>query len=176
MWQGDRFVPASRGQASHEQLREYAAVTATPWSALKLGIGVNDEAIASIDFLPGDAEEMAATSGLAEEAVRQLQNYFRNPRRGFNLPLAPRGTLFQQRVWNALQRIPSGATSSYGALARRLDSSARAVGGACRANPIPLIIPCHRVVAAQGIGGFMGVVAGHGLRIKQYLLAHESSS
>jgi len=172
--QGDRTAPAARGQAPHKQFHEYAAVTATPWPEVRLGISVQDEAITSIDFLPGYSEEVAATSHLTREVLRQLQNYFRDPRQSFDLLLAPPGTPFQQRVWNALQQIPAGATRSYGELARQLGSSARAVGGACRANPIPVIIPCHRVVAAQGIGGFMGMTAGHGLRIKHHLLVHES--
>jgi methylated-DNA-[protein]-cysteine S-methyltransferase len=148
----------------------------TPWTDLKLGIAVNDEAITRIDFLPGNVEEIAASSGLAAAAVRHLRNYFRDPRHAFDLPLAPPGTPFQQRIWSALQRIPPGTTRRYGELARQMGSSARAVGGACRANPIPLIIPCHRVVAAQGMGGFMGVTAGRGLHIKHLLLAHESTS
>ena len=76
-------------------------------------------------------------------------------------------------MWDALWRIPAGQTRSYGEVAQHLGSSARAVGGACRANPIPVIIPCHRVVGAHGMGGFMGVTAGRGLRLKQRLLAHE---
>lgn len=174
--QGDRSIAAARDRAPVVLVHDYAAVTATPWPAVKLGICVEDEAITAIDFLPARAIEMAADDRLAAEAVRQLGNYFRYPRRRFTLPLAPSGTRFQHEVWDALRRIPAGATSSYGALARRLGSSARAVGGACRANPIPVIIPCHRVVAAQGLGGFMGARAGRGLRIKQHLLAHESFS
>ena len=148
----------------------------TPWTDLKLGIAVKDEAITCIDFLPGNAKEIAAGSGIAAAAVRQLQNYFHDPRHAFDLPLAPLGTPFQQRIWSALQRISPGTTRRYGDLARQMGSSARAVGGACRANPIPLVIPCHRVVAAQGMGGFMGVTAGRGLRIKRQLLAHEFTS
>jgi methylated-DNA-[protein]-cysteine S-methyltransferase len=92
---------------------------------------------------------------------------------GFDIPLELAATPHQRRVWRALQRIPTGAVVSYGTLARRLKSSARAVGGACRANPVPLVIPCHRVVSATGEGGFMGKTGGHALRIKRWLLAHE---
>lgn len=174
-WSGGIAAAVRRGPVPGVFPLGYAAVTATPWSAVKLGIGVEDEAVTAVDFLPAHAEEYVADDRLAAEAVRQLGNYFRDPRRGFTLPLAPSGTPFQHEVWHALRRIPVGATSSYGALARRLGSSARAVGGACRANPIAVIIPCHRVVAAQGLGGFMGAVAGHGLDIKRQLLGHESS-
>lgn len=162
--------------APHPQIHDYAAVMPTPWTDLKLGIAVEDEAITCIDFLPGHAKEIAASTGIAAAAVRQLQNYFRDPRQAFDLPLAPLGTPFQQRIWSALQRISPGTTRRYGDLARQMGSSARAVGGACRANPIPLVIPCHRVVAAQGMGGFMGATAGRGLHIKQQLLAHEFTS
>jgi O-6-methylguanine DNA methyltransferase len=86
-------------------------------------------------------------------------------------PGGPEGTAFQQRVWRALSAIPFGETRSYGELARELGSAARAVGGACGANPIPIIIPCHRVLAAnRRLGGFSG---GDGLSSKQQLLAHE---
>jgi methylated-DNA-[protein]-cysteine S-methyltransferase len=84
------------------------------------------------------------------------------------------GTPFQRRVWHALRRIPSGCTRSYGELARELGSSARAVGGACRRNPIPIVVPCHRVIAAGGgAGGFMGQRSGDALAIKTWLLDHE---
>ena len=85
-----------------------------------------------------------------------------------------RGTPFQRRVWQALRGIPSGSTCSYGELAHELGSSARAVGGACRRNPIPIVVPCHRVAAAAGgVGGFMGQRDGEALTIKQWLLDHE---
>lgn len=90
------------------------------------------------------------------------------------LPLAPQGSLYQQRVWRALQAIPVGEVRRYGELAQLLDSGAQAVAGACRANPIVLIVPCHRVVATHGLGGFMGCNSGRELEIKQWLLAHEA--
>ena len=105
-----------------------------------------------------------------------LTGYFRDPRAKRKILLAPAGTLFQQRVWRALRRIPSGQVRSYGQLARTLGTSARAVGGACRANPIPVLIPCHRVVAATGEGGFMGKTAGRAMTIKRWLLHHEQTS
>lgn len=153
---------------------DYVAVVATPWPALKLGVRTDHRAVISLDFLPGEAEERRATSPLAREAQRQLRDYFRDPRHVFTLPLAPAGTAFQRRVWNAMRRIPAGTPACYGDLADRLGSSPRAVGGACRANPIPVIIPCHRVVGRNGLGGFMGTTAGRGLEIKQWLLVHEA--
>lgn len=102
-----------------------------------------------------------------------LTGYFRNPGIAMQLPLSPQGTSHQRRVWSALRRIPAGHVRRYGDIARNLHSSARAVGQACRSNPLPLLIPCHRVVAADGLGGFMG--AERGLAIKRWLLAHEGA-
>jgi methylated-DNA-[protein]-cysteine S-methyltransferase len=107
-------------------------------------------------------------------AIRdQLTAYFADATSGFDLPLNLRGTDFQQRVWGALRRIPAGTAVTYGQLARRLGTGPRAVGGACRANPCPIIVPCHRVVAKNGLGGFAGDTRGRRLQIKQWLLRHE---
>lgn len=89
------------------------------------------------------------------------------------VPLAPVGTRFQQGVWAGIAAIPSGETRTYGQLATLLQSSARAVGQACRANPYPLVVPCHRVVGAQGVGGFAGAEEGPEVALKRMLLAHE---
>lgn len=91
----------------------------------------------------------------------------------FDVLLKPEGTAFQKRVWRALQKIPAGQVVTYGELAQRLKTSARAIGNACRANPVPLIVPCHRVVAKSGLGGFSGVEQGAPLKIKSALLEHE---
>jgi methylated-DNA-[protein]-cysteine S-methyltransferase len=104
-------------------------------------------------------------------AVAQLQAYFDGQRSDFALPLAPHGSPFQRRVWDALRAIPPGETRSYGDLARELGSAARAIGQANGSNPIPILIPCHRVVAANGrLGGYSG---GDGASTKRWLLAHE---
>ncbi len=108
---------------------------------------------------------------LLAEVRDQLAAYFDGRLTSFDLPLAPDGTPFQQKVWHGLCDIPFGATESYGALARRLDSGARAVGTACGANPIPIIIPCHRVLGADGkLHGYSG---RGGLATKARLLALE---
>ena len=86
------------------------------------------------------------------------------------------GTPFQQAVWHALRDIPPGSPLTYGQLAKQLGTAARAVGGACGANPIPIIVPCHRVVSASGIGGFMQTCYLGPLNIKSWLLAHERAS
>uniref|UniRef100_A0A450VGG9 Methylated-DNA-[protein]-cysteine S-methyltransferase n=1 Tax=Candidatus Kentrum eta TaxID=2126337 RepID=A0A450VGG9_9GAMM len=111
-----------------------------------------------------------------ENAVHQLTDYFHDPGWGFDLPIAPGGTPFQQRVWQALRSIPPGKTVSYSMLAVQLGTGARAVGNACRKNPIPIIIPCHRVVGIRDSGGFMGARVGKPLAIKQWLLRHECLS
>jgi methylated-DNA-[protein]-cysteine S-methyltransferase len=108
----------------------------------------------------------------------QLQAYLDDPRFEFDLPLQLSGTRHRLAVWEAMQRIPAGATRTYGELAKELRSSARAVGGACGANPIPVVVPCHRVIAAGGaIGGFMGERGeGFELGIKRWLLGHEGAA
>jgi methylated-DNA-[protein]-cysteine S-methyltransferase len=119
-----------------------------------------------------DAGWLESSTGALEEAARQLREYFSGSRKGFDLPLAPEGTDFQRTVWRELQNIPYGRTISYGELARRIGNSkaSRAVGAANGSNPIPIVIPCHRVIGANGkLTGF-----GGGLPIKQKLLALES--
>lgn len=113
--------------------------------------------------------------GFAATVVKQLQHYFKNPLFQFNLPLSFEGTAHQQKVWQALLAIPCGETRSYLQLSQYINSSPRAIGGACRSNPIALIIPCHRVLSAQGMGGFMGKTAGKALAVKRWLLQHEQA-
>ena len=134
-----------------------------------LTITAEDDKVTAVDFgLGGGARP---NGGLLAEAARQLTEYFAGTLREFTLPLAPSGTSFRLKVWTAMQAIPYGQTRSYGDLARALDSAPRAIGGACGANPIPLIIPCHRVVGAGGtLGGFSG---GAGCDTKRQLLALE---
>ena len=113
------------------------------------------------------------SNALIEQARAQLGEYFAGDRRAFDLPLSPRGTPFQLDVWRALQRIPYGATTSYAALASGIGkpSATRAVGAANGRNPLPIVVPCHRVIGADGsLTGF-----GGGLPIKQFLLALEGA-
>lgn len=154
-----------------DRKKVYDAVIATPLG--RLGIEAQ-AALTNIDFVPARTPLKAPATALARQVSRQLREYFRQPRRArFRLPLAAPGTDYQQRVWRALRRIPSGQVRSYGELAAQLQSAPRAVGGACRANPLPIIVPCHRVVAASGLGGFMGVTRGRAMTIKRWLLEHE---
>lgn len=124
-------------------------------------------AIVAVDW--GWVEEQGETP-LLVEARRQLQAYFDGERLAFDLPLAPDGTAFQRKVWQALCDIPPGTTRTYADITRVVGGSPRAVGGANGRNPIPILIPCHRVVATTGIGGYSG---GDGLPTKRFLLALE---
>lgn len=108
---------------------------------------------------------------MLRRAADQLHGYFDSQRLGFDLPLAPQGSPYRRRVWEALRTIPPGETRTYQDIARIAGGSPRSVGGANAANPIPILIPCHRVVATGGIGGYSG---GDGLPTKRYLLDLES--
>lgn len=149
----------------------YQAVIAAPGFAL--GLRCNEAEITAIEFLEPRAE-LVATTRLAQEAARQLRCYVHNPGFVFALPLAPAGTPFQRLVWAQISAIPHGETRTYAALAQALQSAPRAVGGACGANPYPLVVPCHRIIASGGgLGGFARQRSGLLLDIKQWLLVHE---
>ncbi|MEP3346868.1 MAG: methylated-DNA--[protein]-cysteine S-methyltransferase [Litoreibacter sp.] len=113
------------------------------------------------------------TSGMLGDAVAQLLEYFEGRRQTFDLPLQPRGSDFQQKFYAALCAIPFGETRTYGDLAADLGVSAQAIGQACGANPIAILIPCHRVLGATGLGGFSG--AG-GVEAKVELLKLEGAA
>lgn len=135
----------------------------------ELTLSEEDGALVALDW--GRGRDQSATP-LLREARDQLQDYFDGRRLHFQLPLAPHGTPYQRRVWAALTRIPPGETRSYADIAREVASVARAVGQANGANPIPILIPCHRVVAADGkLGGYSGL---DGPNTKRFLLDHEA--
>ncbi len=140
----------------------------------RMSISANDQAITSVLFAD-DAQDVhpLAPSPLIAECITQLDAYFAGQLKQFNLPLAPQGTPFQQRVWQLLQLVPYGRTDSYGNLAKQLGDikTTRAVGTANGSNPIAIIIPCHRIIGANGsLTGYAG-----GLARKQFLLALESN-
>lgn len=149
----------------------YQAIITTPLG--RLGIRMTGGAVHELDYLPADALEQPPVDAATEAVAAQLAAYFHDPHSPLTVPLAPVGTVFQQRVWKALQAIPPGTVLTYGELARQLDTAARAIGGACRSNPIPILIPCHRVVGRQSLGGYAGEVSGDPLSIKRWLLQHE---
>jgi methylated-DNA-[protein]-cysteine S-methyltransferase len=140
----------------------------TPLGALTLS--EEDGAIVSLDW--GFGRDQAQTP-LLLRGRDQLHAYFDNALDRFDLPLAPHGTPYRQRVWRALLAIPYGQTASYGVLAAQVGGCARSVGSANGANPIPIIIPCHRVVASTGLGGYSG---SGGLDTKTWLLSLEQGA
>lgn len=150
----------------------WAAKVSAPFGVI--GIAVADGFVTGIRYLPSGTGLLAPEDALARDACRQIEAYLRDPGFRFSLPLHAPGTDHQRRAWEAMTAIPAGQTLSYGELAAAIGSSARAVGQACRVNPLPLVIPCHRVVARDGsLGGFMGRRGGFALSVKRWLLEHE---
>jgi methylated-DNA-[protein]-cysteine S-methyltransferase len=140
---------------------------------MKVAVKTRGEQVAEICYLPPSVEVIEPKNRLAARAAQQLERYREDPDARFDLPLLVEGTPFQRRLWDALCAIPRGKTLTYGELAQRLGAEARAVGQACGDNRLPIVIPCHRVVAANGIGGFAHATSGYLLEAKRWLLAHE---
>lgn len=149
----------------------YQAVIAAPFG--KLGILCAEDALLGIEFLPANAQATPPSGVFAREVCRQLKAYLDDAGCRFDLPLKPGGTEHQRKVWQAMCAIPRGQTLTYGELAGQIGSSARAVGQACGNNPVPVVIPCHRVVGKAGLGGFMHRADAGALDIKRWLLTHE---
>ena len=157
-------------------MAEFQARVRTPFATL--GIETTESHVTGIRFLaPTVPALMPKRNSIAHLACAQIQAYLDEPSFLFDLPLRFSGTRHRLAVWEAMQAIPAGKTRTYGDIAASLHSSARAVGGACGANPIPVVIPCHRVIGSGGsIGGFMGAKAeGFELGIKRWLLEHEGA-
>lgn len=148
-------------------------VVATPIAPLL--VTERDGAVVSVDYVRRRVKvsDRKLGSPLMREAARQLDAYFAGKLRRFDLPLAAEGSAFDKRSWDAIAEIPFGETRSYGDLAWQLESAPRAIGGACGRNPIPIIVPCHRVLGAnRAIGGYSG---NTGLPTKRFLLGLEGS-
>lgn len=160
-----------RASGAHSA-RRYDAVVTAPFGAV--GIETMDDRVAALHFLPARAPS-PATSALGAVVGEQLERYFHDPDFCFDLPVRVEGSPFQRRVWNAIASIPRGRTRRYGEIATELDAPARAVGQACGDNRLPLIIPCHRVIGAAGIGGFAHARTGFALSVKRWLLEHEGA-
>ena len=145
---------------------------------MKVAVATRDERVVEIRYLPLSSKVVFPRNPLAERAAAQLGAYLPDPDTKFDLPLAIEGTPFQRRLWQALCAIPRGRTRTYGELARELGGAhfdmSRAVGQACGDNRLPIVIPCHRVVAADGIGGFAHSTGGYLLEAKRWLLMHEA--
>ncbi len=138
-----------------------------------MGIITSAEYVRQITFLPPDHALVSPANALCAKTVAQLERYLADPDAPFALPLAACGSPFRQRIWAAIAAIPRGETRTYGNLASAAKSAARAVGQACGDNPFPLVVPCHRVVAATGIGGFAHDRGGFLISAKRWLLHHE---
>jgi methylated-DNA-[protein]-cysteine S-methyltransferase len=160
--------PGPQGQ---RQRAGYSVVMDSPLG--RLGIRLQHDAVCAIDFLPHAVPVQVAGTAIACRVVSELERYFEASRHPFGVAVALAGTPFQLRVWQALRAIPAGEFRSYGQLAAQLGSGARALGNACRHNPVPIIVPCHRVVAATGLGGYGGRTGGRQLQRKRWLLEHE---
>ena len=151
----------------------YQAVISSPFGAV--GVSLADGRLSGIDYLDETVPDYRSEAPGLDRVLQQIEAYLDDPQRQFELEMQLDGTPFQRKVWRALQAIPPGKTLTYGELAANIGSGARAVGNTCRANPCPLVVPCHRVVARQGLGGFAGETSGRKLEIKRWLLHHEGS-
>lgn len=164
----------SKNNQPTDSVKVYQAKLVTPFAVL--GIITEEDWLTDIEYLALDVQPLAPKTYLAKEVCRQLQAYLTEPDFKFDINLHIGGTMHQRRVWQAIQNIPSGRTSSYAEIAVQLHSAPRAVGGACGANRIPIIIPCHRVISKNGgLGGFMNASDGNPLEIKRWLLRHENA-
>ncbi len=153
---------------------KHQAILNLPFGSV--GIRMRRGRLTEVDYLDGTAPECRHDAEGLTDVIEAIGRYLEHPRTAFDLALELQGTPFQLRVWQALREIPAGETLTYGQLAQRLGTGARAVGNACRANPCPLVVPCHRVVARNGLGGFAGQRSGRKLAIKRWLLQHEGCS
>jgi len=157
---------------------EFTLYFPTPLGSLQLDFQENELCSLSITENSSAKDQMLEFKQEGENKVRentlsQLDSYFCSAISFLTIPLAPQGTPFQRSVWHELSEIPLGETRTYGDIAKKLNSSPRAVGNACRKNPVQIIIPCHRVISAKGIGGYAGETEGRQLKIKRWLLKHE---
>ncbi len=148
----------------------YASVWRSPIGVLR--VSTTATALIAVDLLV-DEPSGGIHCDIGRRVIDDLSAYFSDPTHRFSVPLELSGSAFQRRVWDALRSLPAGTVLTYGELAGRLGSSARAVAGSCRSNPCPVVVPCHRIVGASGIGGFMGATTGVPVDLKRRLLALE---
>ena len=150
----------------------YQATVSTPIG--KIGVRTSDKCLLGIDYLGKDDLIVRPKIMIAKETIEQVLCYFSDPEFSFEIPFSLNVTPFQKIVLQVLQEIPVGGTRTYTELAQQLGTKPRPVGNACRRNPIPIVIPCHRIVASSSMGGYSGVIKGPFLEIKRWLLQHES--
>lgn len=151
----------------------FSAIVAAPFGAM--GVRTSGGVLCELFYLPPQYEPKPPEDAVAEQAAQQVQRYLDDPDFRFDLPLARVGSEYQRKVWDAICAIPRGSVLTYGQVAKLVGSAPRAVGQACGANYFPLVIPCHRVTASGGIGGFSNHddETGFHLSVKRWLLAHE---
>jgi methylated-DNA-[protein]-cysteine S-methyltransferase len=151
----------------------FSAIVETPFGAL--GIRTEAGVLRELVYLPRSFNEKAPADALSERVARQVERYLEDADFRFDLPLPDVGTAFQRRVWETISGIPRGEVLTYGQVAKLIRSAPRAVGQACGANWFPLIIPCHRVTASCGLGGFSNHddETGFHIGVKRWLLVHE---
>lgn len=159
-----------------QQHEIFSAIASLPFG--KIGVRTASGLITELCYLPPHFDAKDAEDATAELALAQLRRYCEDADFAFDLPLKPVGTDFQHKVWGAISSIPRGSVRTYGELAKHIGSAPRAVGQACGANWFPLVVPCHRVTSASGLGGFANSDDPNSylLGIKRWLLAHEGSS
>lgn len=159
----------------HSQLNShlFSAIVEAPFGAV--GIRTDAGVLRELVYLPRSFNEKEPADALSERIARQVERYLEDADFRFDLPLAEVGTAFQRRVWETISGIPRGEVLTYGQVAKLIRSAPRAVGQACGANWFPLIIPCHRVTASGGLGGFSNHddETGFHIGVKRWLLAHE---
>ena len=152
-------------------LDSFHAKYPTPFAVL--GIRTLAGLVTDIEYLPRGVATLAPLNPLADRACREIERYLDDAEYAPRIPFDYTGTAFQCKVWRQVSAIPSGCTLTYNDIARALKTAPRPVGGACGANRVPIVIPCHRVVSSNGIGGFMGGRGSDALDIKRWLLRHE---
>ena len=151
-------------------LNTYEILIEAPFGAV--GVRAQGELVTEIALLPAALARSAESLNVHHVSTSQIQAYLKSPRAQFKIKHQVVGTRYQRLVWQAISEIPCCETRTYAELAQQIGSGPRAVANACGANPLPLLVPCHRVVAKNGLGGFMQGFEG-GLEIKKWLLAHE---
>lgn len=167
---------AARARASDGEAHPAAgfdAIIALPFGPF--GIRADQGVLRELVFLPPGTPLVDPRNATAGAAAHALRAWIDAPDEPFPIPLAACGTPFRRRVWDEIRTIPRGRTATYGELAVRLGSAPRAIGQACGANPYPLVVPCHRVTATGGLGGFANAHDGWLLEVKRWLLAFEGA-
>lgn len=141
----------------------------------KIYVETKNEQLVKLEYHSKKKVTTHKLSSFASQVKTQIEKYFKSSKTKFTVAVELAGTPFQKKVWRTMQKIPAGQTRTYGEISDQLQSSPRAIGNACRANPVPLVVPCHRIVGKSSLGGFGGEIAGRNIDCKSWLLKHEGS-